>query len=80
MEHKLFTREIIAYFIETRLKHRLSSAFIITRGELIERFNSYAQDNELVILRMYASEEDGITFKMYYDQAGRITFDTHRIR
>ena len=69
MEHKLFTREIIADFIETRLKQRLSSVFIIDRYELIERFDSYAQDNGLVGLRMYSyGNDDGSLINYYYDR------------
>ena len=73
MEHKLFTREIIADFIETRLKHRLSSAFIIDRNELIDRFNNYAQDNGLVGLRMYSygNDDDGM-FDFYYDRQAEL--------
>ena len=73
MEHKLFTREIIADFIETRLKQRLSSVFIIDRYELIERFENYAQDNRLVGLRMYSyGDDDGSLINYYYDRQAEL--------
>ena len=73
MEHKLFTREIIADFIETRLKRRLSSAFIIDRNELFERFDCYVRDNKLIGLRMYSYSDDydGM-FDFYYDRQAEL--------
>ncbi len=72
MKHNLFTREIIANFIETHLKYRLSTTFIISRREILERFNTYAQDIGREDLRMYALDKYSAIFAEYYDRQSEL--------